>query len=108
MKLNKIILILKKLLKNILKNIDDLAIKVLKAFLNQIIKISGNKIWDNYRAVIEGNNILEYNTESAAGIVMGTGNYGDQEITYDTQNSLLSGRRILTSKISSLAEMSSI
>lgn len=48
---------------------------------------------------VEGNNILGYDTEAAAGIVMGTGNYGDIEFTYDTQNIQNSGRVVDTSFI---------
>ena len=48
---------------------------------------------------VQGNNILGYDTEAAAGIVMGTGNYGDIESTYDTQNVQLSGRVIDTAFI---------
>ncbi len=45
---------------------------------------------------VAGNNILVFDTEAAAGIVMGTGDYGDIEYTLDTQNIQLSGRKIDT------------
>ena len=45
---------------------------------------------------VGGNNILVFDTDAAAGVVMGTGDYGDIEYTLDTQNIQLSGRKIDT------------
>ncbi len=42
-------------------NNEDMAIKVLKTFLSEILKLSGDKIWDNYKAATEANNINENN-----------------------------------------------
>lgn len=46
---------------------------------------------------VEGNNILAYDHSPAQGVVMGTGDYGDIEFLYDTENYLNKNRKIDTS-----------
>ena len=45
---------------------------------------------------VEGNNILAYDHSPADGVVMGTGDYGDIEFLYDTENYLNKNRKIDT------------
>ena len=45
---------------------------------------------------VEGNNILAYDHSPAQDVVMGTGDYGDIEFLYDTQNYLNKNRKIDT------------
>lgn len=74
-------------------DIDD------RGFLYSCSAVTESSKEELKRYDVQGNNILGYDTETAAGIVMGTGDYGDIEYTYDTQNIQLSGRVIDTAFI---------